>query len=123
MLRKLIRELREEREYIRALPKLTRNEFNSWPDPRGEVRGSKSEKPKPKQKAVMGDVAPRKGPYFVIVRHSDQKVWCGPWKYDGERFSSVPKNWCLYRERDAAQSAIDWSTWDFRVDIEEFESL
>jgi hypothetical protein len=113
-IKKEIAEIKATRAYIRSLPKLTRNEFASWPDPNGEIRRTKE------RTHVVA--APESRTRFVLVRHSDGKVWCGPYAYDGDRFSSVSKNWYLYKNRDAAQSALDWSTWDFRVEVQEFEN-
>lgn len=58
---------------------------------------------------------------YVLVRRRDQKAWCGPWAYGGERFSSNPDYWHVYRDRDAAESALALSTFKFAVTVEEFD--
>lgn len=111
MIPKFIRKIVLDQEYVRTLPRFTKEEMAAWPDPNGEIHVS-----------AFTATATTKLRY-AVVRHSDQKAWCGPWKFDGERFSSVPKNWHLYDDRESAESAIKWSTWNFKVTVEEFEEL
>lgn len=54
---------------------------------------------------------------FVVVRYRDGKAWAGPWRGNGDLFSSVPSKWCVFSDYESAKKEALRSEFNFRVDV------
>lgn len=46
-------------------------------------------------------------PRWIVVRRKDNRVWAGPWQFDGKRWTKVEKQWGLFASKEAAENAAE----------------
>jgi len=56
---------------------------------------------------------------WIVVRHSNNTVWAGPWRGDGKRWTVVESKYGLFASKEAAEKSVEseYPPFNFRWDV------
>ena len=56
---------------------------------------------------------------WIVVRHSNNTVWAGPWRGDGRRWTVVESKYGLFASQEAAEKSVEseYPPFNFRWDV------
>lgn len=58
-------------------------------------------------------------PVWIVVRHSNNTVWAGPWRHGGRRWTKVESKYGLFTSKEAAEKSVEseYPPFNFRWDV------